>query len=611
MQELPDLKINDKWYGMYSRKGSALIPDFYVANALNVSFSDISGVSPFKQYSDFANQLSSDGRIISSTTVFKAIGTEIPLRVRDDGTNTHLEWYNSVAESWETLLPNLTTAKTMAFADFNTSTQDGVYMCNGVMNYSFWKKAIGSIASNTATVITLNETSASTQGFSSGGGTVIVNGTEYTYTGISGATITGLSGLPTFDANEGVAEAVDDSTYSTVAKFNILLVADGRVWGAIAGYPRLYFSEVGDGSNFTTGDTPDDPGVRDFVEGEGGITSLAAIKENIIVFKNDLVRLYKLDYPSSSTRISISKELRRGDSVGAVNHQGTITIGEAVFYVTARGGVKSVSLSQEVDGFNFEDVTDNISPTLKDGIFTSATSVYWEKEKILLVSFKKDSDSSYNDRVIAIEFAKDENEQYRKSLGIMDWMVNSWFKYYGDLCFGSSYEPNCFKAFDGYRRGDADTSFTSLVTLKRYKFSQSPVMQKDIDYLVVTGWILSGKLTFQLEYNYLGSMAHLEAEFDPTNASDQNHIIQPETNMLGAFEMGTEPIGGTLDNIDELNYFMVFFTLPTQHHPIDAQLTVYCTDIGQRWKIETCGFNVKDAQMKVPDRYKKSFRINS
>jgi len=605
MKELENLKMINLWRGMYTSKLATQIPDFYLANMLNCSCSDLGGIAPYKQYSKFANELTGVGRIISSFTLYTSIGGEIPVRVRDDDTYTHLEWYNAVAGVWETLLPNLTTGKPMAYADYNTATQDGVFMCNGVMNYSFWKKAIGSVDSNTATVITLNET-ASTQGFASGGGTVIVNGTEYAYGGISGKTLTGLTGLPAFDVNEGVAEAVDDATYSAVTKFDILAVGDGRVWGAVSTNVRLYYSQVGVGSNFTASTTPDDPGFRDFIEGEGSLTSLAFIRENCIVFKNDLVQLYKLDYPSSTTRVSISKPLRQGDSVGAVNHQGTITVGISVFYTTKNGGIKSVSLSEDTDGFNFEDITDNIRPTLKDGVFTSARSIYFEKEKVMLMAFKKDSGSSQNDRVVAVEFVKDTNEQWSRSLGILDWTVGDWFKYGGDLYFGSSFEPNCFKAFDGYQKGTADTPFTALFTTKRYKFSDSSVMQKDLDYLVVTGWILSGKLNFQLEYNYLGSMAHLEATFDPV--VDTQYIIQPDVNVIGAFAMGSEPIGGTLNEIDELNYFQIFFTLPEKHHPQDVQLTCYSDEAGARWKISEIGFNVEDAQMTIPSKYKKTFK---
>lgn len=601
----------NEFKGLFTTRDATLIPDKYLSNSLNITCAD-GLIAPLKQYSTFGNQLTGDdyaGRILSSFTAQRTDGIEVPVRLRDDDTNTHLEWYNSVNKTWETLLPDLTTAKPMAFVGFNTATQDGAYLCNGVMNYSFWTIAHGSVKSNTATVITLNETSAATQGFSATGGTVIVNiagtVTEKTYTGVSGATITGLSGLGTITADKGVAEAVDDSTYSTLPKFEKMVVADGRIWGAVADSVRLYYSKVGDGTDYTVSTSPDDPGTRDFIEGEGPISGLAVIKENIIVFKKDLVRLYKLDYPSSTTRVSISKELRRGDSVGAVNQEGIETIGESIYYFTPKGGIKSISLSKLTDEFDFQDETDLIRPTLKEGVFTSSRLVYWEKEKRLLGAFKKNSDSAYNDRVVMIEFTRKIDGTLTKKLGILDWFVNAWFKYAGNLYFGGSFEPNCFKAFDGWQKGTANAPYTALFTTKRFRFDKSPSLQKEISYLLVDGWILANKLYFQLDYNYLGTLAHIKTTFDPVE--DTQYIIQPEVNTLGAFEIGSEPVGGLMTDIGDLNYFRIYFTLPPRKNPTDIQLTVYSSDSGSRWKLSSLAFLVKDAEMSVPKKLKKSF----
>ena len=599
-KDLDKLMVFDKLYGCYTLLPSNLIPDNYVANALNMSFADLSPAS-MKQYSFYGNQLTLAGQILASFTATKANGLEVALRVRDDGTNSHYEWYNTVNSTWETLLANQTTLKIPTFADFNTATQDWTFWCNGTENYTGWKKAFGSVASNTATVITLNETLASTQGFATG--TVIVNGTEYTYTGISGKTLTGLSGLPTFTVNAGVAEAPDDSTYSALAKMDILMSADGRMWGAISTIPRLYYSAVGDATNWTTGTSPDDPGVRDFVEGKGGITSLGALKEKIVVFKKDLVQLYWLEYPSATTRTSMLQEIRRGDGAGAVNHQGTIKVGQTVFYTTTKGGIKSIQPGQQQTDFDFEDNTEIVSPSLKNGVFTSAKSIYYEKENILLIAFKKSANSTRNDYIVAIEFATDSNLKKVKTITFIDWPVGGWFIFGNELYFGGSFEPNCFKAFDGYQRGTTDAPFTSLFTTKRYKFTDKPAMQKNIKYFIMSGYIGAGTIiNIQLEYDYLGTRAHLEGSF---SALETQYIIQPQLNVIGAFALGVEPIGGTMDDIDELNYFRVFFTLPMGHKPYDAQATIYSDKAGSRWKLECFGFVVEDIGAEIPSRIKK------
>lgn len=599
MREINNPINIDKWFGLYTLKGSHLIGDYFLANSKNISVSDGS-ISPFKIYSLFANRLSTAGRIVNSYTTVRADSVEIPLRVREDDSNTHIEWYNSINKKWETLLPNLTTGKIPTFADFNTSTQDEVWWCNGTENMTKWIKIIGSVASNTSTVITLNETIA-TAGFPSSG-TVIVDGVEYTYSGVGTYTLTGLTGLPTFDADAGVALAADDSTYSGLTKYNILLTADGRMWGASSTGVTLAYSKVGDATNWTASTLPGDPGSIDLVEGEGGFTDLKAINENIICFKKDLVAVYKLSYPSATTRTEQLLEVRRGDSVGCVNKLASVKIGEEIYYATANGGIKSVSLSKLYDGFSFDDVTENIRPSLKNGVFTSCAMSYNEKNKVILASYKKDSDSSQNDMVIVIEKVRTDENQIYNALGILDWNVNCWFKYSGDMYFGDSLQSNTFKAFDGYSKDGGP--FLSLATTKRYRFGDL-INQKEIRYLIIFGWISSGtKLNFELDYDYMGTRAHLSSSLSGT---EKDYIIEPSFNTIGSFELGTEPIGGTLDDIDELNYFRVFFTLPTEHKPFDIQLTIYTDVEGARYKIENIVFDVALSGNAVPDNLKKSF----
>lgn len=598
----------DRWDGLFTLKGSHLIGDNFLSNAKNISVSDGS-ISPFKMYSLFANRLATgaDKQTVNTFTTVRADGTEIPLKVRDDGSNTHIEWYNNVGKRWDILLPNLTTGTIPTFADFNTSTQDEVWWCNGTENMTLWTKVFGSVSSNTATTITLNET-PSTAGFSAGGGTVILeDGNEYAYTGINDGNkqLTGLAGLPTLTANYGVAEAADDSTYAALTKYDILLSADGRMWGASSAGVALAYSEVGDATNWTAGTNPGDPGLIDMVEGEGPITNLQAIKENIIVFKRDLVSLYRLDYPSSTTRVESLSELRRGNSNGCVGKLASCKVGQSVSYTTPKGGVKSIYLSGDNE-LNFDDNTDNIRPTLKNGVFTSTAMTYFEKERVILASYKKDGDSSRNDRVVVIQMVKGDNDKMYQALGILDWTVNSWFIYDSDLYFGDSYQPNCFKAFDGYSKDGGP--FTALGTTKRYSFEKTAIKQKEILYFPVSGWISAGTtLKFEIDYDYAGTRGHLTSELSGVNPSGKKYVSESEFNTIGAFELGTEPIGGTVDEIDELNYFRVFFSLPKGIKPYDIQVTVYSDTEGARWKLETLTFDVADAQLKTDDSLIKIF----
>lgn len=598
--ELKKPKTVSHWRGMFSLRSSHLIPDNYLSNSKNVSCADGS-ISPHKMYSQFGNKITSTGQITHNFTTTKADGTEIPLRVRDDASNSHIEWYEPESETWYALLPNQTTGLTYGFADFNTSTQDEVWWCNGTENMTLWTKLttyLTSAVTVTDTTINVN----STTGFGATG-TIIYNGTEIAYSAKTATTFTVASAHASAGADDGVAIAADDSTHSALTKYNILLTADGRMWGASTSGVTLAYSKVGDATDWTAGSTPSAAGSIDLVEGEGGMTGLSAIRENIFVFKKDLAAVYRLLYPSATTRTEELLEVRRGNSMGAVNQKGIEKVGETIFYTTRRGGIKSISLSKLHEGFDFEDVTDLIRPTIDDGVFTSASLGYFEKKKILLLAYKKDSDSTRNDNVVAVELIKDPEFGTYKALGFIDWFVNDWFGYSDKYYFGASFEPNCKQAFDGYSKDG--TSYTAIATTKRFSFGD-PLNQKEIPIIAVIGRISSGTtINFQVEYNYLGILGHAESSLAGT---ESDYIIQPQTNMLGAFAIGNEPLGGTIAEISELNHFIVFFTLETTIHPRDIQLNIYSDTEGARWQIESIIFDVKSAELAIPSNLKKAFR---
>lgn len=611
-----------KHFGVMTSQDSVIIPDGFYANAKNVSFKNNGSIRPFKQYSFFANQLTDSGKILNTYVHRKRDGTEIPLRVRDDGTNSHLEVYNDVLDKWETLLPNLTAGRKMAFASYNITIQDRLYMCNGIENFSKWTCGYGTIASNTSTTITLNARgdadTAEKQGFSSSGGTVIVDGVEYTYTGTSGLQLTGLSGLPVFTANTGCYEAVDDSSFSSLPKFKIMIVHMGRIIGVREGQEEnIAGSKVSDPENYSVPATPapDDPFLADFPEGSGPIKAIRPFGRNgILIFKEDMVILYEIDFPTSTTIISKRTVLREGIGEGTTNQDATVKIGNEIWYVNEFGEIKSIGISNNADGYSFDNIADWVKPTLSNGVFDEANAVWWEKENTFLLAYKKNSDSTFNDYVLVIELNRDvETGQMRKYISFLDWFVSSWYKYNGQLCFGHSSEPNCKKAFNGYARQHVDgsgklvtTPHTALATTKRFSFGNE-YLQKQTIVLGVIGMIGPGTtLKFQLDYDALGSRASLESTLDYTN--DSNKIISPQLNMIGAFEIGSEPIGGTTDDLQDLSYFQVFFTLPPEHKPYDIQLNVYTDQEGARWIINNYIFKVADAGYQIPDKLKKTFK---
>lgn len=596
--------VINKWLGMYSSLPSHLIPDFYVANSMNMSFVSVGYINPFPFYSLFLTHTVS-GSFVTGVTFKKPDGTEIPLLHFDTGAKCTLYWYNSVGNKLEILVDNLTTGERMAFSGsgYNTETSDGIYFCDGVMNYSFWNGGSGSIASNNATTITLNE-DATTAGFTASG-SVIINGTTYTYSGRSGSTLTGLTGLPTFTANTGVAQLPDTSTYSSLPKFHIMWVQDGRVWGVIKNSILVSYSQVGVATNFTAGNNPDDPGSFDVIEGTGPITAGGAFKDYSVIFKQDLAKYYKIVYPSNTTKTRDTDIIRQGDDAGCAGPDALLNLDDRVYYVSPKGGIRWVGRSSDYDGFTFDDFTNTIRPTLKDGVFTSSKLSYYEKERVLVATYRSSSDVAKDDRQITVEFTEDDALAKIRPVSQMDWPIAFMFKYGGNMYFASNLEEKVYKMFDGYTKDNAPA--LSLVTLKRYAFGNRYVRTR-CEWIGVRGRMADGqKLYFILSYDRDGGLKTLEGtlEYD-----EDGFFTQGDIHIIGRDAIGTEPIGGNLDDVEELNAFQIFFDLPSGDFPYDMELTIYNEGInsnkdvvGSRYTIEDVGFMVMEDNLNK-DKYR-------
>ena len=134
-------------------------------------------------------------------TFTKRDNTQIEMRVF----GTRVEWRHPDDDDdvWN-LLQSVTTSGLEfghAECNLNSNATSRIYFCNGGTGANDdlwrWNGAIALINSTTADTITVyGSTSLANLGFSASG-TIIINGTQYTYSGLSGQQFTGVSGDPT------------------------------------------------------------------------------------------------------------------------------------------------------------------------------------------------------------------------------------------------------------------------------------------------------------------------------------------------------------------------------------------------------------------------------
>jgi len=198
------------------------IPDRNATDVRNIDFSTNGMIQSARGYSLYGNKVTEPGNCVDAYLYKKNFGTlqRVKLRTRDNGSSIVLEWLNpnNISEStdgyWETLVSGLTTATKMGFASANGDGGQKVnklVMGNAVDAMMVWNGSTATVASVTTNTIVCDETLL-TEGFDTAG-TVIIDGTEYAYTGITSKTFTGVTPDPSAGgvvANMGVAQVVND-----------------------------------------------------------------------------------------------------------------------------------------------------------------------------------------------------------------------------------------------------------------------------------------------------------------------------------------------------------------------------------------------------------------
>src|SRR3990167_9342599 len=205
-----------KFKGFNSLRRATELPEGVAADCLNCDLGSSSIIAPIKGYSVFGNQANTGHKTIRRYTYTKGDGTEILLQVRDNETNYILDYLNKLDVrnnadgEWSILEAGLsrtvnqadgTTRKAeFGFAPFNDTGTDQLVYGNGVEALRIWNGAFAKIASTTVNTIVINSDLTCTQLGFSATGSLIINGTTYTYTGLSSKTFTGVGTNPTGEA---------------------------------------------------------------------------------------------------------------------------------------------------------------------------------------------------------------------------------------------------------------------------------------------------------------------------------------------------------------------------------------------------------------------------
>lgn len=613
--------INTTKFGsMNSLRNATELGKGECAYSLNSNLGSSSQAAPMPGYSLFGNQENAAHAIVRKYTYIKGDGVEIMLQVRDDATNYILEYLNkedtrnSADGEWSILEGSLTRSRTLSdgttkladfgFAPFNDTGTDQLVYGNAVETRRIWNGAFGKIGSTTATTIVLNgSTTASARGFTSTG-SVIVDGTAYAYTGLSTNTLTGVTPNPTGeDDGAGVAQKVDSTTLSALDNSSILLSTQSRLFqaGMTATPNQVTFCDIGDLTS-ESGANPSDGGFEDFPQMNGDITALSYIDNWILVFSKKKIIAFKFDFPTATTRTVLRKDIA---DEGCSNQKAIRKMGDQVWYITPNGGLKYIAQISDQGVFNVTDLTDGVRPTIKKFVWDEACLEYLTKDRVWFMSGKSDDDQTVNNMGINVWMSRNDKGRLAVNLGLHDWYIADMCIYQGNLYFGSGLQSDNFKALDGYSKNGAPYKW---VRTERIETFGEPWMRKIASHIGILGAISSGtKLKIRIKYGINGSVSTQEMEI---NGTDSDYVVQQQLNVLGGFALGTEPLGGTVDDIGDLNPFEVIFPLPTIYAR-NLQVEFETEDSGQQVVVDYYALYIDNAKQHIYSTEQKELGITS
>lgn len=264
-----------------------------------------------------------------------SLGATFPIRVA----NSLLQAYSTVtgAGVWYTLLSGLTTTQ-WVFDTFwdNTDKKDKLVFVGGTTSTYAWGGGIALFVSYAGNVITLDR-NAATSGFASSG-TVTINGVDYTYSGISGSTLTGTSDASAAVLNQVVLAKVVTSATTPDAAFtnDFIKVVGNQLYSGSKTSQLIYISKNTDYTDHAHS-TPRLTGEGDIVILDAPAKGIGSRQGFAHVFNGTsglaVISFDQITIGSTLAESTLSQKIYLGESAAAYSHDFIDNLADTLIYL--------------------------------------------------------------------------------------------------------------------------------------------------------------------------------------------------------------------------------------------------------------------------------------
>lgn len=585
-----------------ARDRTMMNPRFLVRGSKNVYFKRSGTIATRSGLKRRGSADATQADVKSSTEWDTSLGFTRPLRVANGKLEVESDIVSSGTYVWYTLLSGLTATR-LIFDTWwnNTLKKDVLLFCDGSADLKNWSGAIGLISSTTVNTIVLTSTVASL-GFTSAG-TVIINGTEYTYSGVSGSTLTGVGTDPTGEANNSVVLQKPTTNSNIIGSeflVDFIKVVGNQVYYGSETSRLLYISTNSDYTD-TTANSPRTIGDADILtldEPPVGIGQRDG-KAHVATRKGwYVISFNQITVGTDLTEQTIVEKKPMASKKGALRHEFISNVGDDLIYL---------SEDQQLHVFGtFRNINQPQFPSLSDDVFFEL-----ENEDFTGGHLKTAGDFIYltapnNGRVWLHETRTQVN-----SLGNIEkkrlwhppfiWNISR-IAVIGGIEYGhSNANPQLYQMWNTLQWEDDSPADEALPYDCVAAFSYRKLRRDELvsfDKAFYEGYYAPGsEVISAIVYEYQGERTVIQAPIANQNVTPEAYIGDVGA-ALGEATLGDNPLGDIVSDEEADQELLPKFRIITdleEQHVFEYQQRVYSTTSGSRWELIALGTNQAEA----------------
>lgn len=536
-----------------------------------------------------------------------SLGKTYPIRI----SNGLLQVYSNVSGTgtWYTLLTVTTTQWVFDTWWNNTDKKDTLLFVGGDSNTYEWAGGVAVFVSYAANVITLDR-DAARAGFSDAG-IVTINGVDYSYSGISGSTLTGTADASAAVANIVLSKVIIQSTTPDGTFTNdFIKVVNNQLYSGSYSSQLIYISKNTDYTDHSFS-TPRITGEGDVVILDAPAKGIGSRGGNAHVFYGTshvaVISFSNLTVGTILAEQTDSEKIHLGESVAALSHDFIDSLSDNLVYLDQAHQLRSFGAFRNLNTAKAVLLSQAVQDELAEEDFTNGQlKVVTDRRGDLVYISSAVSGKTYLYQERGGLDATGNVISERSWDPPMTWNISRVFAIGGRTVGFSNANPQIYYLWDTNQWHDDAPNPSNVnepvpyqsIALFSYQNGGRRQGKINFDRIYWEGYMTANSNVYGgIYYDYQGSTALLAPILNDSTSplTDRQVFTGVAPPSLGDASLGDDPLGDGLDVLPDDQSRLPKFRVITQLSQVDCfefAIMMYSSNLDARWELLALGANV-------------------